>query len=220
VLEAIRKMEPAWEKVNGRNFPLVEYTDGKGEKRPMYELSKIECLYIATKFNDEARARLIMRWEELENSIPKHTLPQSFSEALMLAANQAALIEQQHSQIKTQEVLLKEQSPKVLFADAVTTSHNTILVGELAKILKQNSIEIGQNRLFEWLRNNKYLISRIGTDYNMPTQKSMELGLFQIKETPILHSSGETKVSKTAKVTGKGQQYFINKFISNLQPQN
>ena len=105
--------------------------------------------------------------------------------------------------------------PKVIFADSVTASRTSILVGELAKIIKQNGYDIGQNRLFQWLRDNGYLISRKGTDYNMPTQKSMELGLFEIKETSITHSDGHISVNKTPKITGKGQQYFINKFIEN-----
>ena len=102
--------------------------------------------------------------------------------------------------------------PKVIFADSVTASKTSILVGELAKIIKQNGHDIGQNRLFQWLRDNGYLISRKGTDYNMPTQKSMELELFEIKETSITHSDGHISVSKTPKVTGKGQVYFVNKF--------
>ncbi len=109
---------------------------------------------------------------------------------------------------------LEEQKPKVLFANSVEVSKSSILIGELAKILKQNGYDIGQNRLFEWLRQNGYLISRKGTDYNMPTQKAMDLGLFQIKETSITHSDGHVSVSKTTKVTGKGQIYFINKFIA------
>lgn len=113
------------------------------------------------------------------------------------------------------EKKLDEQKPKVIFADAVSVSHTSILVGELAKILKQNGVEVGQNRLFERLRTEGYLISRKGTDYNMPTQKSMELGLFEIKETSITHSDGHTTISKTPKVTGKGQIYFINKFKGN-----
>lgn len=104
--------------------------------------------------------------------------------------------------------------PKALFADAVATSHTTILVGELAKLLKQNGIEIGQNRLFKWLRDNGYLIKRKGTDWNMPTQRSMSMDLFKVKETSIAHSNGSVTVSKTVKVTGKGQQYFINKFLN------
>ncbi|ABK61459.1 phage antirepressor KilAC domain-containing protein [Clostridium novyi] len=113
------------------------------------------------------------------------------------------------------EKQLKEQKPKVLFADAVSTSHTSILVGELAKILKQNGVDMGQNRLFKWLRDNGYLIKRKGTDYNMPTQYSMDLGLFEVKETSITHSDGHISISKTPKVTGKGQMYFINKFIEN-----
>ena len=103
--------------------------------------------------------------------------------------------------------------PKVLFADAVSTSRTSILVGELAKLLKQNGIDIGQNRLFDWLRDSGYLIKRQGTDYNMPTQYSMERGWFEIKETSVVHSDGHTSVSKTPKITGKGQEYFINLFL-------
>lgn len=109
---------------------------------------------------------------------------------------------------------VQELEPKRIFADAVSASSTTILVGELAKLLKQNGIDMGQQRLFEWLRNNGYLIKRHGTDYNMPTQKSMELELFIIKETSIARSDGHISISKTPKVTGKGQSYFINKFLS------
>lgn len=104
--------------------------------------------------------------------------------------------------------------PKVVFADAVSVSDGTILIGELAKILKGNGIEIGQNRLFERLRHDGFLIKRKGTDYNAPTQKAMELGLFKVKETAITHSDGHVTISKTTKVTGKGQQYFVNYFFS------
>ena len=113
-----------------------------------------------------------------------------------------------------QKKKIEEQKPKVLFANSVETSKTSILVGELAKIIKQNGHDIGQNRLFEWLRKNGYLISRRGTDYNMPTQRAMELGLFEIKETSITHSDGHVSVNKTTKVTGKGQVYFVNKFIA------
>ena len=106
-----------------------------------------------------------------------------------------------------------ENKPKVIFADAVSVSEGTILIGELAKILKGNGIEIGQNRLFEKLRQDGYLIKRKGTDYNAPTQRAMELGLFRVKETAITHSDGHVTISKTTKVTGKGQQYFINLFL-------
>lgn len=107
----------------------------------------------------------------------------------------------------------EKMKPKAIFADAVSVSDTPILIGELAKILKQNGIDIGQNRLFSWLRENGYLISRKGNDYNMPTQRSMELGLFKIKETTIQHADGHVSINKTPKVTGKGQIYFVNKFV-------
>lgn len=111
------------------------------------------------------------------------------------------------------EQKIQQDRPKVVFADAVSASDTPILIGELAKILKQNGIEIGQNRLFAWLRGKGYLISRNGTDYNTPTQKSMELGLFKIKERTRVSSDGSVKITKTSMVTGKGQQYFVNKFL-------
>ena len=110
------------------------------------------------------------------------------------------------------EKKIELQQPKVVFADAVSTSNTSILVGDLAKILKQNGIDVGANRLFERLRKEGYLIRRKGTDYNMPTQRSMELELFQVKETSIVHADGHVSISKTSKVTGKGQIYFVNKF--------
>lgn len=116
--------------------------------------------------------------------------------------------------IRALEVKMEEQKPKVLFAESVEAAKTSILIGELAKLLKQNGINIGQNRLFEWLRNNGYLIKRQGSDYNMPTQRAMEMGLFEIKETTITHSDGHIHVSKTPKVTGKGQVYFVNLFVS------
>ncbi len=108
----------------------------------------------------------------------------------------------------------QRMKPKEIFADAVSVSDTAILIGELAKILKQNGIDMGQNRLFEWLRDKEYLIRRKGTDYNMPTQKSMELGLFEIKERTINNPDGSVRITKTVLVSGKGQQYFINKFLS------
>lgn len=112
------------------------------------------------------------------------------------------------------EAKIERDKPKIVFADAVATTKISILVGELAKIIKQNGVNIGQRRLFEWLRQNGYLIKRKGVDYNMPTQYSMERELFEIKETTISHSDGHTSISKTPKVTGKGQQYFVNKFLN------
>ena len=112
------------------------------------------------------------------------------------------------------EAKIEADRPKVLFAEAVSASHTSILVGELAKLLKQNGVDIGATRLFSWLRAHGYLIKRNGRDWNMPTQKSVEMGLIRVKETSITHADGHITVSKTPLVTGKGQQYFINKFLS------
>lgn len=116
--------------------------------------------------------------------------------------------------IESKNQVIEQMEPKALFADAVAASGNTILIGELAKIIRQNGVDMGEKRLFAWLRDNGYLIRRNGTDYNMPTQKSMELGLMRVKETVISHSDGHTTVNKTPKITGKCQQYFINKFVA------
>ncbi len=112
------------------------------------------------------------------------------------------------------ETKLEEQKPKVIFADAVSASRTSILIGDFAKLLKQNGLDFGQNRLFGWLRGNGYLISRRGSSWNMPTQKSIDLKLFEIKETTINHSDGHISISKTPKITGKGQLYFAEKLLS------
>ena len=125
---------------------------------------------------------------------------------------QQRLIEQQLR--RDAESQVRKMKPKALFADSVATSKSTILIGELAKILRGNGVDIGATRLFKWMRANGYLISRKGSDWNMPTQRAMNLGLFKIKETTINHSNGSTSISKTPKLTGKGQQYFINKFLN------
>ena len=109
---------------------------------------------------------------------------------------------------------IKEMRPKEIFADAVSVSKTDILIGDLAKLIKQNGHDIGQKRLFSWLREKGYLIKRKGLDWNMPTQKAMEMKLFRVKETVVTHADGHTTVSKTTKVTGKGQVYFVNKFLA------
>lgn len=134
------------------------------------------------------------------------------AKALLIADKQ---IKELQIENEKKHLQLMEQEPKVIFADAVSVSKTTILVGELAKIIRQNGIDTGEKRLFKWLRANGYLINRKGTDYNMPTQKSMDLKLFEIKESVITHSDGHTSINKTTKATGKGQAYFINKFLNN-----
>lgn len=135
-----------------------------------------------------------------------YQLPKDYPSALRALADTA-------EKLLAAETENEANKPKVLFADAVSTAKTSILVGELAKLLKQNGIDIGQNRLFGWLRGNGFLIRRNGTDFNMPTQKSMDLGLFEIKETVVSHADGHTSVNKTPKVTGKGQQYFVQRFL-------
>lgn len=116
-------------------------------------------------------------------------------------------------QIEERNLQIEQMKPAQIFADAVCASEQSILVGDLAKLLRQNGIDIGQKRLFQWLRDNSYLIKRKGSDWNMPTQRSMDMELFEIKETAITHSDGHVTISRTVKVTGKGQKYFINKFL-------
>nr|DAE40101.1 MAG TPA: KilAC domain protein [Caudoviricetes sp.] len=118
-----------------------------------------------------------------------------------------------NKKLQVLEAKAEENRPKVLFADSVAASNTSILVGELAKLLRQNGVDIGGTRLFRWMRENGYLIRRSGSDYNMPTQRSMEMGLFTIKETAITHADGTVTVSKTVKVTPKAQIYFVNKFL-------
>lgn len=125
-----------------------------------------------------------------------------------------ATIKERDARIKELESDTQRMKPKEIFADAVSASEQTILIGDLAKLIKQNGHDMGQKRMFEWLRNNGYLIKRQGADYNSPTQRAMELGLFRIKETAVTHSDGHVTVSKTVKVTGKGQAYFVNKLLT------
>ena len=122
-------------------------------------------------------------------------------------------IEERNKEIAQQKEQIAIMQPKAIFADAVSSSSNSILVRDMAKLLKQNGVDIGEKRLFEYLRNNGYLIKRPGADYNSPTQRAMELGLFEIKETVVAHTN-DTRIHKTSKITGKGQRYFVNKFLN------
>ncbi len=167
-------------------------------------------------------AKKFKRWvtNEVIPSIRKHgayMTPETLEKVLLspdtlmqLAQN----LKDEQEKRKALEAQIESQKPAVLFTGAVETSKTSILIGELAKMLKQNGVNIGQNRLFEWLRQHGYLIKRNGTDYNMPTQRSMDMGLFEIKETTINNPDGSIKINKTSKVTGKGQVYFINLFLN------
>ena len=161
-------------------------------------------------------------FDEVIPSIRKHgayMTPKKLAESLLNPDTMIQLLttlKEEQEKNKELSVILEEQKPKVIFANSVESSKTTILVGELAKILKQNGISIGQNRLFAWLRDNGYLISRKGSDYNMPTQYSMERGLFEIKESATNHEDGHTTINKVTKVSGRGQIYFANKFLGDV----
>ncbi len=197
---------------------LNDGTPGNPEKATINEYG----LYSLVLSSRKPEAKAFKRWitHDVIPQIRKtgsYTLnvPQTYAEALRELASTVEEKERAVAIAEAQKQQLIEQKPKVLFADSVAASHTSILVGDLAKILHQNGIrDIGQKRLFSWLRENGYLIKRQGTDYNMPTQKSMELKLFEIKETTVTHADGHISINKTPKVTGKGQQYFINKFLS------
>ena len=157
---------------------------------------------------------------EVLPSIRKHgayMTPQKIEEVLLnpdTIIKLATDLKEEREKRMVLETKVEQDKPLVAFANSVSVASTSILVGELAKLLKQNGIDIGQNRLFAWMRENGFLISRKGTDYNMPTQRSMEMGLFKIKETTISHGDGHTSINKTPKVTGKGQIYFINLFLA------
>lgn len=169
------------------------------------DMAKHICLMSRTEKGKQIRQYFL----DLEKAW--NTPEQIFARALKMA-------DKTIDKLKSDNAMLIEDNermkPKEIFADAVSTSDTSILVGELAKILKQNGVQTGQNKLFGWLRDNGYLIKRKGSDWNMPTQKAMDMDLFEIKETVINNPNGSTKISKTTKVTGKGQQYFINKLLA------
>lgn len=141
------------------------------------------------------------------------TLEKALNEPDFLIKLATKLKEEKEARIKAEQQI-EADKPKVIFADAVSVADTSILIGDLAKLLKQNGIDTGAKRLFEWLREKGYLIKRKGADYNSPTQYAMELGLFEVKETAVTHSDGHVTINKTTKVTGKGQQYFINRFFN------
>ena len=183
---------------------------GRNRNTPIINESGLYSLVLSSKLPS---AKKFKRWVTSEvlpalRKTGQYQVKELSGQELMAKA----LVEAQ-SVLAAKDKVIEEMKPKVVFADAVATSHTSILVGELAKILKQNGIEMGQKRLFAWLREQGYLIKRKGTDYNMPTQKAMDLGLFEIKEGSYVNGSGVNITTKTPKVTGKGQQYFINKFL-------
>lgn len=174
-----------------------------------FDMAKHICMIQRTPIGKEIRQKLI----DLEREVAK--APDSYMIDDPIERARAWIKE--HEAMKALETKIKEMRPKEIFTDAVSASSTSILIGDLAKLIKQNGQNIGQKRLFQWLRDNGYLIKRKGADYNSPTQKAMDLGLFEIKETTIVHSDGHVSINKTPKVTGKGQVYFINKFLDSKE---
>ena len=169
------------------------------------DMSKHICLISRTEKGKQCRQYLI----DLEKVW--NTPEQVMARALKMADKTINKLKSDNAALLAD---VNRMKPKEIFADAVSVSDTSILIGELAKIIKQNGVDIGQNRLFDWMRNKGYLINRKGTDYNIPMQKSMELGLFEIRERAINNPDGSVRITKTVLVTGKGQQYFIIKFLS------
>ena len=168
------------------------------------EMAKQICMIQRTEIGKQYREYFIgleKKWNSPELVMAR---------ALKMANRQ---IERVTAQLETVNAKLEEAKPKIVFADAVSASKTSILIGDLAKILRQNGVEIGQKRLFEWLRKNGYLM-KSGTSKNLPTQRSMEHGLFEVKEHVVVTPSGENKITRTTKVTPKGQIYFINKLLA------
>lgn len=188
-------------------------TDSMGRQQSTTIINESGLYHVILR-SDKPEAAPFRRWvtNDVLPAIRKtgsYNAPQLTRSQLLATALIAA-----HEELEEKDKQIAELTPKGVFADAVSASSQSILVGEMAKLLSQNGIQMGQNRLFAWMRENGYLIKdRKRTDYNMPTQKSMELRLFEIKETSIAHSDGHTSINKTPKVTGIGQVYFVNLFL-------
>ena len=204
-----------WKRVEGYLKELGVATCGYDEYIPE---SVFYRLAMKAK-NEVAEAFQAKIAEEVIPSIRKHgayMTPETLEAAILnpdYLLKVATALKEETDKRKALESKVQADAPKVLFADSVAASTSTILIGELAKILRQNGVNTGEKRLFRWMRENGYLVKRNGTDYNMPTQLSMELGILKVKETVVCHSDGHTSISKTPKVTGKGQTYFLNKFL-------
>lgn len=212
----------AIENIKAQNCALTSmffettYTAGTGKAYPMYLMNRDGFTLLAMGFTGKAALEWKLRYIQAFNAMEKQLAqrPQLSRAELMAQALIAA-----HDELEHKDRKIAELTPKGIFADAVNSSKKSILVGELAKLLCQNGVQIGQNRLFVWMREHGYLIrDPKRSDYNMPTQRAVEQGLFEIKETTVVHSDGHTSINKTPKVTGKGQIYFVNLFLKGRAP--
>ena len=204
--------------VDEEDRKLLKLQNGALENVPNRGLQIINesGLYSLVLSSKLPTAKAFKRWitSEVLPAIRKHGAYMTDQKAFDVVNNKSGLIDllqQAADQLREKDIQIEEMKPKALFADSVSASDSTILIRELAKILKGNGIDIGEKRLYQWLREKNYLIS-YGSDRNTPTQMAMNLGIFKVKETPILHN-GVVTIQKTTKVTGKGQQYFVNKFL-------
>lgn len=193
----------------------IQGTLGGTQSMTIINESGLYSLILSSKMPNAKRFKHWVTSEVLP-AIRKHGAYMTDQKAFDVVHNKnglADLLQQAADQLKQKDIQIEEMKPKAMLADAITASETSILVGEMAKILKKNGVNTGQNRFFKWLRENGYLIKRKGTDYNMPTQKSMNLKLFEIKERTIVDGNS-TRIVKTPKITGNGQQYFTNLFLS------
>lgn len=191
-----------------------------GQNREVWLLTEDGLYEVLMQSRKPIAKQFKKKVKEILHAIRKHgaymtdtTLEQALTNPDFLIQLAIKLKEEQEAR-KRLEAKVKEDEPHAILGRAITTAKTTILVGDLAKILKKNGVEVGAKRLFEWLRENGYLIKRKGTDWNLPTQRSMEMGLFEIKESVHVDGNGCNKITRTPKVTGKGQEYFINKFLA------
>lgn len=210
VLAAIRQLLVA-ENSATKFFHETEF-EYRGQKFPEYLMNRDGFSLLAMGFTGKKAVQWKLKYIEAFNQMEKQLAqrPQLSRAELMAQALIAA-----HDELEHKDAQIAELTPKGIFADAVSASKKSILVGELAKLLCQNGVQIGQNRLFSWMREHGYLIrDPKRSDYNMPTQRAVEMCLFEIKETTVVHSDGHTSISKTPKVTGKGQIYFVNQFLN------
>lgn len=219
IIQAIRNLLGSAENsAHARWFYESTYLDAQGKKRPMFIMNRDGFSLLAMGLNGakalQFKVAFIDQFNKMEEVVKQvvqqaqPALPTTFAEALRLAAEQAEKIEEQQRQIEAER-------PRVLFSQAVETSQDSILIGELAKLICQNGVDIGEKRLFTWLRSSGYLCQQ-GERYNQPTQKALEMGLFELRKVTI-NVGDHTKVRTTTKVTGKGQVYFVNKFLYNQQ---
>lgn len=215
VLETIEKLKTENSVLTKMFFETTYKVDGNNKSYKEYLMNRDGFSLLVMGFTGAKALAWKLRYIEAFNAM-EAKLADRGKDSYMIAdpVDRAKKWIEEEEVRQRQAAELEAAKPKVVFADAVATSKTSILIGELAKLIKQNGIDIGQNRLFEWLRVNKFLISRKGTDYNTPTQKAMEMGLFEIKESSHINGDGVNIVTKTSKVTGKGQQYFINKFLA------